>query len=174
MATLTLIIVFRSITASIVYFFIFLTGNYMNILDAFYNTVHRAPGGVESLAIRMGMSAQILRNKALPSNTTNKVSLEDADRAMALTGDHELLHALARSHGFVCVRVEDDATASDLAVLEMVTKVWAASGEVGSEVHATLADGVVEKHEIERVDEAVYRVTRCLNQMVARLKGMAE
>lgn len=146
----------------------------MNILDAFYNTVHRAAGGVEALAIRMGMSAQILRNKALPSNTANKASLEDADRVMALTGDYELLHALARNHGFVCVRVEQDATASDLAVLEMVTKVWSASGEVGSEVHASLADGVVEEHEVEKVQAAVYRVTQCLNQMVARLMGMAE
>ena len=146
----------------------------MNILDAFYNTVHRAAGGVEALAIRMGMSAQILRNKALPSNTANKASLEDADRVMALTGDYELLHALARNHGFVCVRVEQDATASDLAVLELVTKVWAASGDVGSEVHASLADGVVEAQEVEKVEAAVYRVTQCLNQMTARLKGMAE
>lgn len=146
----------------------------MNILDAFYNTVHNSAGGAEALAIRMGMSAQILRNKALPSNSANKASLEDADRVMALTGDYELLHALARSHGFVCVRVEQDATASDLAVLEMVTKVWAASGDVGSEVHASLADGVVEARELEKVESAVYRVTQYLNQMVARLKGMAE
>jgi hypothetical protein len=146
----------------------------MHILDAFYNTVHRAAGGVEALAIRLGMSAQILRNKALPSNTSNKVHLEEADRVMALTGDYEVLHALARNHGFVCVKVHEDATASDLAVLELVAQVWVANGEVGREVHMTLEDGVVNASEVDRVETAVYRVNQSLSQMVARLKGMAE
>ncbi|MGO4379673.1 phage regulatory CII family protein [Pseudoduganella sp. RAF19] len=146
----------------------------MHILDAFHKTVHDAKGGVEALAVRLGISAQILRNKANPNITANKVHLEEADRVMALTEDYEVLHALARNHGFVCVKVHSDATASDLAVLELVAKVWVASGEVGKEVHATLEDGVVDKHEVQRVEEAVYRVNQSLSQMVGRLKGMAE
>jgi hypothetical protein len=146
----------------------------MNILDAFHKTVHGAAGGVEALAVRLGMSAQILRNKANPNNSANRVLLEDADRAMALTCDYAVLHALAASHGFVCVRVEEDIVASDLAVLEMVAKSWVANGEVGSEVHAALADGMVEPHEVERIKASVYRVSQSLNQLVARLGGMAE
>jgi hypothetical protein len=56
----------------------------------------------------------------------------------------------------------------------MVAKAWVANGEVGAEVHATLADGVVEPHEVERVKASVYRVSQSLNQLVARLGGMAE
>jgi hypothetical protein len=146
----------------------------MNILDTLYKTAHDFAGGCEALAQRLGMSPQILRNKVNPNSTSNTASLEDADRIMAITGDHAVLHALARSHGYVCVRVEENATASDMAVLELVTQVWSASGTVGAEVHATLADGIVEPHEIQRVEAAVYRVNRALADMVARLRGMAQ
>jgi hypothetical protein len=146
----------------------------MNVSDAFHKTVHGAIGGCEALAVRLGMSAAILRNKANPHSATNKPMLDDADRVMGITGDHQILHALAANHGFVCIKAPDDATASDMAVLELVTKVWAANGEVGAEVNRTLADGRVEPHEVVRVREAVYRAQRALIEMVERLDGMSE
>ncbi|WP_174999080.1 phage regulatory CII family protein [Rugamonas aquatica] len=146
----------------------------MNILDTLYKTAHDSPGGCEALARRLGMSAQVLRNKVNPNTSSNRATLEDVDRILGVTGDHAVLHSLARNHGYVCVRVDDTAIASDTAVLELVMKVWAASGDVGAEVHATLADGIVEQHEIERVKAAVYRVNRSLNEMVNRLEGMVQ
>lgn len=146
----------------------------MNIRDAIYQTVHRAAGGVEALAVRMGLRVQILRNKANPNSGTNYLSPLELDALMELTGDYAVLHALAQNHGHVCLRVDVDSAPSDMAVLELVTKVWSASGEVGAEVHATLADGVVERHEVARVKAAVYRVNHALEQMVLRLEGMAE
>lgn len=142
--------------------------------DAFNLTVHAYPGGAAALATRLDMSASLLRNKACPNNRTNVINLDDADRVMALTGDHGVLHALAKSHGFVCVKVEETATASDMAVLELVTQVWSTNGEVGAEVNRTLADGIVEAHEVERVRAAVYRTQRALLEVVARLDGMTE
>ena len=146
----------------------------MNIRDAIYQTVHGAAGGVEALAIRMGLRAQILRNKANPNSTTNYLSPIELESLMALTGDHAVLHALARNHGYICIKAQEDVTASDMAILELVTQVWSASGVVGAEVHAVLADGVVEKHELPRVETAIYCVVQALNEMAARLKGMAE
>lgn len=146
----------------------------MSPQDAFHQTIHGAPGGCEALAVRLNMSAAVLRNKANPTCVGNKVTLEDADRVMGLTGDHGVLHALAKGHGFVCVKVEDSATASDMAVLELVTQVWSTNGEVGAEVNRTLADGIVEAHEVERVRAAVYRTQRALLEVVARLDGMTE
>lgn len=146
----------------------------MNTHDAFHETVHSAPGGCEALAVRLGMSAAVLRNKANPNAAANVVALRDVERVMALTGNYAVLHALAQNNGHVCIAVENDAAASDMAVLEMVTKVWSAGGEVAAEVHATLADGVVEPHEIARVEQAAYRTVQALHAMIARLKGMAE
>jgi hypothetical protein len=146
----------------------------MNTHDAFHDTVHSAPGGCEALAVRLGMSPAVLRNKANPNAVANIVGLRDVERVMALTENYAVLHALAQNCGHVCIPVEADASASDMAVLEMVTKVWSAGGEVAAEVHATLADGIVEQHEIERVKAAVYRTVQALNAMVGRLEGMAE
>lgn len=146
----------------------------MNHLDAFHKTVHTAPGGCDALAPRMGMSAAILRNKANPNSATNKPTLDEADRLMGVTGVHDILHALAANHGFVCVRVEEGASAADMAVLEMVTQVWQTNGEVGTEVNQALADGRITRHEVDRVREAVRRAERALESVVARLEGMAE
>jgi hypothetical protein len=146
----------------------------MNALDAFHSTVHSYPGGCEALAARMGIVPAVLRNKANPNFEHNKPTLADADLVMALSGNHAVLHALARNHGGVFVKVDSEAAASDMAVLEMVAMAWSASGEVGQEVYSTLADGIVEQHEVERVKAAAYRVTLAVNQMVKRLEGMVE
>lgn len=146
----------------------------MNTLDAFYHTVHDANGGLESLATRLNMSAQVLRNKANPNNAANKPLLDEADRVMGLTGDYRILHAMAMNHGHVCVKVDSEGSASDLAVLELVTHVWQSNGDVGSAVHETLADGKVEKHEIAKVRQAIYRTQKALNEMLIRLEGMAQ
>jgi len=146
----------------------------MNHLDAFHQTVHGAPGGCEAIAPRMGMSAAILRNKANPNSATNKPTLDEANRLMGLTGDHSILHALASNHGYVCVRIEDSAEASDMALLEMVAKVWQTNGEVGAEINQALADGKIDRSEVIRVREAVKRAERALEGIVARFEGMAD
>lgn len=146
----------------------------MNHLDAFHETVHSAPGGCESIAPRMNMSAAILRNKANPNSVTNKPTLDEADRLMGITGNHAILHALAANHGYVCVRVEDGAAPGDMAMLEMVAKVWQTNGEVGAEINKALADGRITRAEIQRVREAVRRTECALETVLAGLEGMAE
>lgn len=145
----------------------------MNVRDAFYQTVHSVPGGCEALAPRMGMSAAILRNKANVNSLTNKPTLEDADRVIGLTGDMRLLHALAANHGHVCIRLDAEAVASEQAVIELGMLVWAGSGDVGAEVSRTLADGRVDRHEVERVRSAIYRTNQAMQQLAARLDEMA-
>lgn len=146
----------------------------MNPRDAFHHTVHEAPGGCEALAVRLGMSAVILRNKANVNHDHNKPMLDDVDRVMAITGDHRVLHALAKNHGYVCFKVDESATASDMAVLELVTQVWTTNGEVGAEVNRTLADGRVDLDEVELVRAAVYKAQQTLLELQGRLAGMAE
>ena len=158
----------------IAFYIILYKGFRMNVADAFHQTVHGAAGGCEALAVRMGMSPAILRNKANPNTLTNKPMLDDADRVMGITGDHRVLHALAANHGYVCVKIEDAATACDTAILELVTRVWSANGDVGAAVNAALADGRIEEHEVVGIRAQVNKVVRALHEMVARLDGMAE
>lgn len=78
----------------------------MNVGDAFYQTVHGSAGGCEALAVRMNMSAAILRNKANVHTVTNKPTLDDADRIMGLTADYRILDALAANHSIRHVLAE--------------------------------------------------------------------
>lgn len=146
----------------------------MSLQDAFYRTVHAYPGGCESLAPRMGMSAAVLRNKANPNNDHNVVSLRDADQVMAIAGDYGILHALCANHGHVAIPVDTIGSSGDMAVLELVTHVWAANGNVGAAVDNTLADGRVELRELKNVRAAIYRTQQALLNMLARLEEMAE
>lgn len=147
----------------------------MNILDAFHATVHGDKhGGCEAIAVRMGMNAGVLRNKANPNIATNHPTLEEADRLMGLTGDHRVLHALARNHGYVCVRMDEGNNASDVAVLELVAKVMCTEGEVGKQMYDALADGRVTRAELARIRTAVKDAECALEQLLARAEGMAE
>jgi len=145
----------------------------MNYKDAFYKTVHDAPGGCEALAVRMGYTAGLLRNKANPNSTTNVMTMDDASRVMELTEDYAVLHALARRHGFVCTKI-DSQPASDMAVLESVTDIWGSLGQVGTLVHTALADGRIDANEVRHIEKAIYVSIRPMMELLARLNGMAE
>src|SRR6218665_3541037 len=146
----------------------------MDVLDAFQHLVKNYPGGAEALAVRMGISANVLRNKADRKKDSNKVSLQDADLPTAITGDYVVVNAFCQSHGGVFLKIDADAPASDLAVLELVTQVWRCNGDVGQAVHEVLSDHKVEKREIPRVRDAVYREIQSLQQVLKRLEEMAE
>lgn len=145
--------------------------------------VHRAArgfnGGVEALAAAMSASdhivkPQILRNQ-LVGNERHFLGLERAEEIIDLCNSDELAHAAARQRGGVFVKLpEDGAPAGDLAVLELVTQVWRANGDVGRAVDETLADHRVERQELESVKAAIYRVQQSLAAMLIRMEGMAE
>lgn len=145
----------------------------MNYKDAFHRTVHEAPGGCEALAVRLGYTAGLLRNKANPNSTTNVLTMDDASRVMEITENYDVLHALARQHGFVCTKI-DEQPASDMAVLESVTDIWKSLGEVGTQVHTALADGRVDQHEVRNIEKAIYVSIRPMMELLARLNGMAD
>lgn len=145
----------------------------MNAKDAFHQTVHAAPGGCAALAVRLGMSPTILRNKANPNSAVNVVTIDDITRVMELTENYEVLHAMARQHGFVCTKI-DAQPASDMAVLESVTDIWQKLGQMGTQVHTALADGQVDRNEVQHIEKAIFVLIRPMMELLARLNGMAE
>lgn len=152
----------------------------MNVSDAAYNTVHDYPGGASSLAPRFGtksggvMSPSVLNSKVDPKKDSHHLSLAEASKLMALTGDHRILHALAIEHGFVCVAVDDDAKPCDMAVLEAVTQVWAKNGDVGLIVNAALSDGKIDSKEVMDVKKSVYALQSALQGLVKRFEALSE
>src|SRR5690606_12297895 len=124
----------------------------MNTADAAWHTVHDYDGGSESLGPRVGISPAVLRNKVNPKNTTHHLTLAEARRITALTGDHRMLQAWAHEEGYLLVKAPSGASDScDMAVLEQVVSLGVANGQFMQTIHAALADGRVDQGELERI-----------------------
>ncbi|MPW17906.1 hypothetical protein GCT13_13400 [Paraburkholderia sp. CNPSo 3157] len=146
----------------------------MNILDTAHAVVHDYPGGCESLAPRIGMSAQVLRNKANPNTDTHHLTLKNAIDVTAMTDDDRILEAWARERGYALVKVPDVGNCNDAAIVELMGEAWATHGDVGQEICKTLEDGRVELTEVDRVEQRIFKHAQVLFNISARLRGMAE
>jgi len=143
----------------------------MNVTDAADATVHDYPGGSESLAPRMGMSAAVLRNKVNPGNDRNHLSLSEADRLMRVTGDHRILQALADQHGYVLQRADDAARSG--SVLDGVLAFHAAGGELHVAIHDALADGLITEREMSLIEKCSAAEHAAMIAMIHRLRAVA-
>lgn len=131
-------------------------------------------GGIEAVAKLLGMNAQTLRNQ-LNGIERHRMYLDVAEEIIDLANSDELANAAAQQRGGVFLKLPEEAMpACDMAVLELVTHVWRANGDVGKAVDDTLADGRVEHHEIAEVKKAIYRMQQAMTAMLIRLEDMAE
>jgi len=123
----------------------------VNVQDAAYATVHDYPGGSESLAPRLGMSAAVLRGKVNPNNDRNVLSLAEADTIMGVSGDHRMLHALAAEHGYTLQPIEGDGPG---CLMDAVLATSAAKGDLSAVIARALSDGVISPNELADIGKA--------------------
>lgn len=143
----------------------------MNALDAADATVHEYPGGSESLAPRLGMSAAVLRNKVNPNNPRNVLGLEEAQRLMRITGDHRVLMAQAGELGYALLKL-DDEDAEEAPLLGCVLKAQTAAGELSRVVAEALADGVITQNEMLAIEKAGAADQSAMISLVSRLRAL--
>lgn len=122
----------------------------MNVQDAAYITGHDYPGGSVALAPRMGMSSSILSNKLNPNISTHHLTLAEAMRLMALTGDHRMLVAMASELGYMVKPIE---AAADEGPMHAVTHTIAEFGQLVTAVTDAIDDGKVTLLEQRRIDK---------------------
>lgn len=148
----------------------------MNVADAAHAVVREYPGGSESLAPRLGMSAAVLRSKVNPNCETHHLRLSEAVAITDITGDVRILRAFAQETGRLVLDAPTDADGqpSDMAVLELVAAVWAGQGELGGVVHRALADGVLSAAEFELIKAATTTAQTRLAALLRRLAGIVE
>jgi len=140
----------------------------MHVLDAASNTVDQYPGGAESLAPRVGLSAGILRNKVNPHCQTNHLTLAEADRIMTVTGDLQILQALAANHQ--CAIVPVGGSQEPDAVMTLLLRLGVAEGEFTRTLHDALADGLITGNEMTAIGNASLAEQAALIGLVARLR----
>ncbi len=146
----------------------------MNVTDAAYNTGHDYPGGLPSLAPRMGMSPNTLQNKLNPSQSFHKLTLDEAMKLQVITCDHRILHAMACELGYVCIDGGNFENVSDQALLDLFTEQYAALGEFSGNFRKAFEDGVIDQREREQLSENVYRIKQILSETLSRIDSIYE
>lgn len=145
----------------------------MYVLDAARNTVDNFPGGAESLAPRIGMSAAILRNKVNPNCSTNHLTLLEAQKLMKVADDPQILQAMAADMecGVEPLALEHTQGSS---VLSLVLKLDTAEGELARVIHDALVDETISPREMKAISNASLEDQRALLALVARLAAQVK
>lgn len=141
----------------------------MNITDAAHKTVKDYPGGSEALAVRIGMSAAVLRNKVNPNNNTHHLTLAEASEIMGVTGDDRILHAMAAEHGYTLQKMQADGMASVMgAMLENAAK----QGAFAQALQEALSDGLISENEMKDISSAGTAQVEAMINLLARLRAV--
>lgn len=123
----------------------------MNIQDAAYHTVHDYPGGASALAPRLGKSSTTLCHEVRPPvGSVAKLGLIDAQRMMAMSGDHRILHAMAAELGHFVVPLP--ALADSAGSADELAHLAREFGDVVGAVATAMADGKVTDNELKGLE----------------------
>ncbi len=142
----------------------------MNVTDAAYDTVHQYPGGSVALAPRMGISDAVLRAKVNPNTDRNRLAVEEADELMGKSGDYRILHALAATHGFVAIKVDDPEIGTLTNAMFESTK---AKGGLAGLVLESLADGRITPNEADEIVRKVVAAIQALSSVAQHARAQA-
>lgn len=135
----------------------------MDQLDiAIHQTAHDAPGGLEALARKIGLGAQVLRNKVCPTTDTHKLSLREAVAMMDATDDDRILAVLAGMRGYM---LERQALPDAQSIVAAVLSADAEHGDVSREIQAALADGKLTEQEKAAISQQIHEAHQALDAL---------
>lgn len=141
-----------------------------DVLDAAYATAHHYPGGLASLAVRMGMSANTLAHKVNLGNTTHHLTLREAVTMQAMSGNAAILHAMADQLGYTCTLATPDQTGGD--PVEAVMRLQVEQADFMRAVADPLIAGPnVSKNAMRRAEYQASELTASICRVVAMLRG---
>lgn len=147
----------------------------MNIIDAAYNTVHDYPGGSSALATRMGIkSPAVLNSKVNPNTETHHLTLAEASKLMALTGDYRILQALAAEHDKVAIDLPDIPECRDMALTDTILCIGTKGGDVMSKFREMMADGRITSGEAKDMSKIIHQMHMKLGQLDAEIQACIE
>jgi hypothetical protein len=134
-------------------------------------TRHR---GAVALAPRVGMQAGTLSNKANPTIETHQLGLRESIPLQIAAGDYRILHEYALALGHIAYRLPSSTKpVSDLALLDDYTAFHAAVGRKATAIRNALADGRIERAEVDDI-RGEFEAAICAGlELLARLEVLA-
>ena len=148
----------------------------MNQHDALYTAARNFPGGIDALALGMGISANVLRNKLAPTIVSHYPSFEEVsqivERCQQAGVDGALLplHALLVRHGMAAFVVPQPEQVGGDDLSQTVCRVMSQVGAVAAAVSGALLDGKVSADEADLIEREFHGALSALGEWRARLR----
>lgn len=143
----------------------------MNVLDAAHSIGHDYPGGVEALAVRMGIRPAVLRAKLNPNADTNHLTIKEAQSLQQLTGRRDIVIAMADELGGAFVELPDVA---DEGLQHAICRSVSQFGAYMQKIDEALADKKVTRNESKELASALIGHISRVAHIQAILQRMAE
>jgi hypothetical protein len=140
----------------------------MNVLDAAYALGHDYAGGAHALGPRLGMTGKMLANKLNPNDTNHKLTLDEAQRMQALTGDHRILHAMADELGYVAIPAP---TICDEDVNHAMARMCSEFSDYMRKASDSMADGRVTTNERKGLERELSELIASATHLQSALIG---
>lgn len=147
----------------------------MNQTDALYKVARKYPGGLETLAVRMGMSVNVLRNKLAPGIDTHYPSFEEVAAIVEFLLEAKVADALLPVHAFnwrlglISMAIPSTAHLSCDEIGQQVCRVMKEFGDVAASISDSLADNKITVRERDRFDREFLDAFAALGQLQQRM-----
>lgn len=148
----------------------------MNQHDALYKASRAYPGGIDALAQKLGMSANVLRNKLAPGIASHYPSFEEVSMIISLCQEAGVkeallpLHAMLSRHGMAAFAVPEPTQISTDDLSQTVCKVMSQVGNVAEAVSDALLDNVITEHEADLIEREFQGALTALGEWRARIR----
>jgi hypothetical protein len=148
----------------------------MNQHDALYKVARAYPGGLEALAQKMEVSANVLRNKLAPGIESHYPSFEETSQIVELCQQAGVkdallpLHALLGRHGMAAFVIPEPSHISDDDLSQTVCRVMSQVGDVAEAVSTALLDGVITDAEADLIEREFQGALTALGEWRARIR----
>jgi len=114
----------------------------MDSLDqAIYDIVHKSDIKAKGIADRLGMTHQILINKANPNSEHHKMTVREAHAIQLLTGNHAVVGAMQTELNI------HKRKAAPKSILQSVLDAGKEHGDVLATIQEAMADGILTERE---------------------------
>lgn len=141
----------------------------MNIVDAAHRVGHESPGGVASLAPRMGMRQEVLNSKINPNTRTHHLNIEEMIRMEQLTGRTDMLIAHAESLGYVAIPVP---SVDDDDVAHALSRTCAEFGDYLRTVDESMRDKKITRNEVKDLEKELVEMIHAATKLQSLLSAM--
>lgn len=144
------------------------------VKKAIKNTVSRYRGGARAMGKLLNKAPNVLSNEINPSQPNHKLGLLDAIYIIHISGDFQLLEAIAACLNHSIVSLGDFSATSDTELLDLYARWHGEIGDVAREVSMALEDGRISRDEFERIRQEGIEQIHWFFEFQARLEALID